>query len=182
MKGIIFVKFCEFVEDGWSDTLLDRVIIDSKVPSRGIYVTTMTYDDSEILALIGTFSDIVGLSIAESLVAFGRWVFSHLYQSLPHHENRFITVFDSLRAVQSVIHVDVKKLNPEVILPEFTFLEETENRLLFEYQSPRHLHKLCEGLILGLSDHTHEKVTINHYSRIHKNQQQHLIEVVKLDG
>ncbi len=180
MKGIIFVKFCEFVEEKWSDDVLDHIITKSHLPSSGAYVATLTYDDSELVALLTHLSVLSGEDIPELLLTFGRWVFDHLYQSMPNHEGRFTDVFESLIAVQSVIHVDVKKLSPDVILPEFVFLQQTDSKLVFEYQSPRALCKLCEGLILGLSDHTQQKIRISHLECIHHCDQRCVIEVTKI--
>ena len=182
MKGIVFVKFTEFVETVYSDDMLDHIILVSDLPSRGAYVSTLLYDDAEIMQLLAALSEKTGTEVADLLIAFGRWVFIHLYQSMPNHEHHFNDVFASLRSVQSVIHVEVKKLNPDVILPEFVFLEETETRLVFEYQSPRNLCRFCEGLILGLSDHAEQKVSVSHRECVHEGDHRCVIEVEKIDG
>ncbi len=181
MKGIIFVKFCEFVETTWSDVMLDDVIVKSEVPSQGAYVSTMTYDDSEMFALVGQLCELTDMSLDDALIGFGKWVFSHLYASMPGHAHCFTDVFSSLKAVQSVIHVEVKKLNPDVILPEFDFISETKNQLRFEYKSPRNLSRLCEGLIWGLSDHTGQKISIHNSNSEHRPGENCIIEVNRLN-
>ena len=181
MKGIIFVKFSEFVETRWSYQVLDQMLQSCELPSHGIYVTTMTYDDQEMLDLLTVLADLTGSDVNELLVDFGRWLFPHLHGSLHQQHAAFNDVFDALRHVQSVIHTEVRKLSPSAILPNFIFLKQTDKQLIFEYQSPRNLAKLCEGLILGVSDYSKQTVEIEIKQCEHEQQARCIIEVTKIN-
>lgn len=112
-------------------------------------------------------------------MAFGEWLFKELYAAAPPHAHEFKNGFEFLRGVQNVIHVEVKKLHPDALLPEFNFLNETENSLTMVYESPRHLCYLCEGLILGLSKLTNEKLLTTQSECVHESGERCVIEVTR---
>ena len=85
-----------------------------------------------------------------------------------------------LHAVQDVIHIEVKKLNPDAILPEFEFIAETDDHLSLIYKSPRHLCYFCEGLIHGLAQHTGQEVKVSQSECVHESGHRCVIEVSKL--
>ena len=152
MKGIVFVKFNEFVESLWGDVFWEELIEEANLPSEGVYTSATTVDDAELFTLIGLIVEKKQISAEEAQLAFGKWVFKELLTMAPPEAHDFKDVFEFLHAVQNFIHVEVKKFNPDAILPEFVFLEESPNQLVFEYISPRHLSKFCEGLIRGLAE------------------------------
>ena len=88
--------------------------------------------------------------------------------------------FDFLHAVQNFIHIEVKKLNPDAILPEFTFLYQDEDKLVLKYQSPRKLIHFCEGLIMGLAQHTGEPINIRQLDNENDDDDGCVLEVTKL--
>lgn len=180
MKGIVFVKLGEFVEQTWSYEFWDELLCNTELASGGIYTSAGLYDDQELVALVGAISSLKGMTTDDAQKAFGHWVFKELYAAAPSDVHQFIDVFTFLRAVQDVIHVEVKKLNPDVLLPEFDFLEETQSSLTFHYKSPRKMCQFCEGLIYGLADHTKQSVEVIHKSCEHKGDDICVLQVNKL--
>jgi len=53
MKGIVFVKLNEFIEELWGDEFWDELLEEAELPSGGVYTTVGTYDDQEFFTLIG---------------------------------------------------------------------------------------------------------------------------------
>ena len=53
MKGIVFVKFNEFIEELWGDEFWHELLDEAELPSEGAYTTVCSYEDQEILTLIG---------------------------------------------------------------------------------------------------------------------------------
>ena len=145
MKGIVFVEFCNFVEEQFGEMFWDELLNEADLPSQGIYTNTATYDDAELFTLISLVCEKKGLTGKQAREAFGKWVFIKLYHAAPANVHDFKDVFEFLHAVENVIHVEVKKLNPDAILPEFEFLSETESKLTMVYKSPRGLCHFCEG-------------------------------------
>ncbi len=180
MKGIVFVKFNDFIEELWGDEFWDELLDEAELPSEGIYTTVGTYDDQELFTLIGLVVDKKNISAKDAQFAFGKWVFKELYNLAPPGAHDFKDVFEFLRAVQYFIHVEVKKLNPDALLPEFEFLSETPNQLSFHYQSPRKLCYFCEGIVHGLAEHTGQEVKVSQSECEHEGDQRCVIEVEKV--
>ena len=180
MKGIVFVKFNEFIEELWGEEFWDELLGEAELPSEGIYTTVGSYDDQELFKLIGLIVDKKGISAREAQFAFGKWVFKELYAAAPEGAHVFKDVFEFLNAVQDFIHVEVKKINPDAILPEFTFLSENETSLRFHYLSPRKLCHFCEGIVHGLAEHTGQAVRVHQSECEHQGDARCVLEVEKV--
>jgi predicted hydrocarbon binding protein len=180
MKGIVFVKFNEFVEQCWGDEFWDELLEEAQLASQGIYTTIGTYADQELFTLIDLVVIKKNISSKQAQIAFGEWVFKELYNVAPNDVHDFKDVFEFLHAVQNVIHVEVKKLNPDALLPEFEFLSESATHLSFNYLSPRQLCFFCEGIVLGLAKHTGQEIKVSQAECQHEGGQRCVIEVEKL--
>lgn len=179
MKGVIFVKMAEFVEQTWGEAFWDELLESVNPQSGGAYTSVSTYDDQELYDIVVYITEKKQLTMAQAQQAFGKWLFKTLLRSVPEHALATTDTFAWLRAVQDVIHVEVLKLNPDSILPEFTFLAQSEHTLLMQYHSTRPLCYLCEGLIHGLAEHNGESVTTRQTECIHEAGQRCVIEVTK---
>ncbi|MGJ8680765.1 heme NO-binding domain-containing protein [Paraglaciecola sp.] len=180
MKGVIFVKFNEFVEELWGDEFWDELIDEASLPSEGAYTTVATYADEELFTLIELIVKKKEISAKDAQFAFGKWIFKQLYEVAPAGAHDFKDVFAFLHAVQDFIHVEVKKLNPDALLPEFEFLFESESKVSFHYQSPRKLCFFCEGIVHGLAEHTGQRVSVGQSECEHEGGSRCVIEVEKL--
>ncbi|GAA6186180.1 heme NO-binding domain-containing protein [Aliiglaciecola sp. NS0011-25] len=180
VKGIVFVKFNEFIEELWGEEFWDTLLDEANLPSEGIYTTVGTYDDEELFTLVGLVVEKQNISAKDAQFAFGKWVFKELFNAAPAGAHDFKDVFEFLHAVQDFIHVEVKKLNPDALLPEFEFLSETPTTLSFHYQSPRKLCYFCEGIVHGLAEHTEQKIAVSQTECEHQGDQRCVLEVVKV--
>lgn len=180
MKGIVFVKFSEFIEELWGEEFWDTLLNEANLESEGVYTTVGTYDDEELFTLIGLVVEKQNISSKEAQFAFGKWIFKELYNAAPPGAHDFKDVFEFLHAVQNYIHVEVKKLNPDALLPEFDFLSESATTLSFHYQSPRKLCFFCEGIVYGLAEHTKQKVQVSQSECEHEGDGRCVIEVAKI--
>lgn len=160
MKGLVFTEFLEMVEAAWSYEMVDRIVDEANLPSRGAYTAVGTYDHAEMWSLVTRLSHASGQAVPDLLQAFGR----HLAGRFTHSHPQFFSapsLFDFLASVDAVIHVEVRKLYPDAELPHFEVAERTPERLLLVYRSPRHFGDLAEGLILGAARHFGESVRIS---------------------
>ena len=159
MKGIIFnlletIVVREHGEETW-DTLLDDTGLD------GAYTSLGSYDDGELLALVGAASKRLG----EPPDAVVRWygrnalpLLAERYPQLfePHTEARSFVL-----TLNEIIHPEVRKLYPGAITPEFDFDSSDPERLVMTYRSPRKLCALAEGLLEGSADFYEQTVEID---------------------
>ena len=180
MKGIIFVKLNQFVDELWGEEFWDALLQEATLPSEGIYTSVATYDDEELFTLVGLIMLKQELSAQQAQFAFGQWMFKELLLAAPPEAHKFTDVFEFLYGVQAVIHVEVKKLNPEAILPEFEFIQETDNSLPFHYISPRHMCYFCEGIIQGLAAHTGQTVSVEQPECVHEGGERCVMKVTKV--
>ncbi|MFT4993895.1 MAG: putative hydrocarbon binding protein [Paraglaciecola sp.] len=180
MKGIVFVKFNDFVEEQWGEEFWDELLTEATLPSEGVFTTIGSYDDEEFYTLLGLIVKKKNISGKEAQFAFGKWLFKELYASAPPQAHAFKDVFEFLHGVQNVIHLEVKKLNPDALLPEFEFIDESATELTFHYKSPRKLCYFCEGLVHGLAEHTGQTVKVSQPECEHDGGQRCLINVEKI--
>ena len=180
MKGIVFVKLSEFVEEIWGLALWDELLQESDLDSGGIYTSTGLYDDQEFFSLVALISSKKAITGEQAQKDFGQWIFKELYALIPPGSHEFVDVFEFLHGVQNTIHVEVKKLYLDALLPEFNFLFESQKTLRFRYKSPRKLCHFCEGLVYGLSKHVNQEVTVTHIECERNNDERCVIEVIKV--
>jgi len=150
MKGIIFVTFNKLVEekfglDVWDD-LLGRV----DPQSEGVYVSGDTYEDAELMSLVGELSKLTGMGIEDLIRAFGEYALEPLASIYPESINKeSMTAKEFLQSVHDIIHIEVKKLYHDAQLPTIKYEDPAPDQLVMIYQSPRKMYMLAEGLIEG---------------------------------
>lgn len=147
MKGIVFTKFIEMVEQTWSTDFADQMIESSGVPSGGAYTAVGTYDHHEMVALVSTLSEMSGTPVPDLLRAYGRYLLGQFATLYPGFFENMTSSLDFVASIDAVIHVEVRKLYADAELPKFEVLEHTEKILRVKYRSDRHLGDLAEGLL-----------------------------------
>ena len=158
MKGIIFNVTEKAVtellgEDAWDD-LLDDAGLD------GDYTALGTYADEDLLALVSAAATKTGHDPADVQRLVGRHALPHLVASMADFLDPNLDVFDFLASIHSIIHVEVKKLDPDSKPPDVIPERISDDELHLTYRSDRGLSPLAEGLILGAGDHYGQPVTI----------------------
>jgi hypothetical protein len=148
MKGVVFTEFMDMVDAAWGPDLLDDVLDAAAVPNGGAYTSVGTYPAAEMGRLVGALASTTGEDVRSLLHAFG----AHLLTTFEKAHPQWFA-FDEplafLAQVDGYIHVEVRKLYPDAELPRFEILEQSDQRLVLDYRSPRCLHALAEGMILA---------------------------------
>ncbi len=179
MKGVIFLKLEEFVDETFGDMAWDNILNIADVASDGAYTSIALYDDEEFFSIVKTLCEEHGLKMKEAQFAFGQWIHDKLIAIAPKDVHQITDTFTFLRAVNDVIHIEVMKIHPDAILPEFIFLEETETKLLMEYKSPRGLCYFCEGIINALINRLHENISVRQIECVHEGDARCVFELIK---
>ena len=166
MKGMVFVLFSEMIEERFGFELWDELITSTKPDSDGAYVATDIYPDQELLAYVATMSEKFGVPGNELVYAFGEYMLGRFASIHPQFfEDHELKSF--LKSVHDVIHVEVKKLHPDAVLPHFDYEDTGPGTLVMLYRSPRQLCALAEGLIAGAANHFGVGVTSVHDTCMH---------------
>lgn len=161
MKGIVFVEFLELVESKFSLEMVDQIINASDLPSKGVYTAVGYYDHSEMISLVSALSEKSGVAVPELLRLYGNHLFKRFYQLFPIYFEGSNNAFEFLEKVDNYIHVEVLKLYPDANLPKFTVISSSDNEIVMDYESPRHLEDLAHGLIEECCRHYDMSVDID---------------------
>ena len=84
--------------------------------------------------------------------------------------HNFKDVFKFGHGAQNRIHIEVNTLNPQVMLPEFIFVNESPSTLTFHYKSPRQLCFFCEGIVYGVAEHTGQTLKFSQPECLHEGE------------
>jgi hypothetical protein len=163
MKGIVFTEFLKMSEEFYGYQLVDSLIEESNLPSKGIYTAVGTYHHSEIVTLLMNLSKKVNVPPNTLLRTFGNYLFLALFKTYPRFFIGSDCAFDLLEKVDSSIHINVKKLYPDAELPHFEIQRVNENTLWMDYYSDRHMGDLAHGLIEQCIAHYGEKAHISQH-------------------
>lgn len=179
MKGIVFTEFLDLVEARFSADMVDDIIDDSNVPSGGAYTAVAVYPHAEMVALVSSLSKLSGAPVGDLLRLFGHHLFGRFVQLYPVFFEGVSDSLSFLSMVQNVIHVEVKKLYPDAQLPEFRTLEHTEDKLVLQYISSRHLEELAEGLIGGCIDHFGDLIRVERSTQTLEGEPSEVFSLVR---
>jgi len=147
MKGIVFTEFLELVEDKFGIEMVDAIIAESKLDSKGAYTAIGTYKFSEMLQLLENLSNNTGISIDNLLLVYAEHFFSVLQTSYPGLLATYKDPIEMLSSIENHIHIEVMKIYPDAELPIFIVEEKTENSLIMIYKSSRAMHHFGLGLM-----------------------------------
>lgn len=160
MKGIVFTEFFEMVEDIHGYQMVDQLIMDNELPSKGIYTTIGTYDHKEMVTLVVDLSKKTKTPVPNLLNAFGQYLFGTFKKGYPMFFKASANAFDFLESIEEYIHMEVKKLYPDAQLPRFKTTRLSDTTLEMIYYSDRSMADFALGLIEKTFEHYEEKATI----------------------
>lgn len=160
MKGIVFIKLMDMVEETYGGDMMDDILDQCDLPSKGAYTSVGTYDHNEFLSIVGELSRRTGLPIRTLVHGFGTYLFSKFHEMMPQFFEEPTCAFEFLQSVHSCVHVEVKKLYPEATLPHFETTRKSDTTLVMTYRSRCPFADFAEGLIAGCIDFYGEDISI----------------------
>lgn len=160
MKGMIFTEFLELVETGYGMEVADQVITRGCPFHSGGFTSVGSYDHRDLIAMVGELSKVANTPANVLVYQFGKHMFGKFLEQHPDAFERVSSTFELLLSVEDVIHVEVKKINPEAELPSFSFPATDEGCLDIVYQSTRPLADLAHGLIAASIEHFQESLQV----------------------
>lgn len=160
MKGIVFTEFFNMVEKQFSIEVLDKIIMDSKLPNDGAYTLVGTYDYKELITMVQHLSRLTNIPVPDLERAYGHYLFKQLVQRYPGFVQEANSAFEFLKGIDDHIHVEVRKLYPDAELPRFYYDVIDTDCLIMDYHSSRPFADLAQGLMESCIDEYKEKITI----------------------
>jgi len=161
MKGIVFTKFIEMVEEQFSIDTAEEMIEACDLPNGGSYTSVGTYDHRELVALLLQLSKISGKPVPDLLRDYGKFLFGQFALLYPGFFKGVTSSLAFAAQIDDVIHVEVLKLYPDAQLPRFQTVSWTADELKLLYRSDRHLGDLAEGLLEACIAHFGEAGSVS---------------------
>lgn len=161
MKGIVFTKFLEMIEQEEGYEMVDKILLEVNPPSGGVYTAIGTYPHSEIVNMVVAYSKRKGIEPGAALRLFGRYLFNVFHSSYSAFFQPQHTAFDFLESIDSYIHIEVAKLYPDAQLPRFDTERPEPGTLVMIYKSDRKMSDLAYGLIERTLEHFNEQKAIS---------------------
>ncbi len=160
MKGIVFTEFLDLVEDKFGLEVVDQIIKEAALDSKGIYTSVGTYKFEEMLALLTGLSALTNVSINDLLHVYGLHFFAVLFRQHPGIFEMYSDPLDLLSSIEKHIHVHVRKIYPNAELPRFDVLSKTDVKLEMMYYSSRSMYSFALGLMENTFKHYNSSATI----------------------
>ncbi len=160
MKGIVFTEFLEMVEKEFGFETVDKITSLVELHGEGSYTAVGNYPHGDMLAMIGSLSESVGLDSRDLVMAFGRYLFKTFAREYKVFFNDIDNSLEFLHGIETVIHSEVRKLYPDSNLPSFDCKIEDDGALTMDYHSKRPFADLAEGLILECIDHFGDSIAL----------------------
>lgn len=162
MKGVIFNILEDFVNEKYGDYFFDALLEKITLRSDGVFVGPGTYPDEDFETLFEAIIKQQNLNTTETLRAFGKYLFFKLMDLYPDYITTDARSF--IKSVDSIIHVEVKKLYPAAILPSFDYEDVNEKTLRMIYKSKRKYADLLDGLLDGTSEYYSNSISFKRVS------------------
>jgi len=162
MKGLVFTELLEYVEENFGFDMLDKIIEDAKLENNGAYTQAGNYEFDELLKLVVSISKESGIEIPKLLEIFGEHMFVRLTSLNPELKSKFNSSLDLISNVDQIIHPEVEKLYPGADLPTFHEIERSEDTLVVDYISNKHLEHFGIGLMRGCAKNFNEDLDISY--------------------
>lgn len=170
MKGMVFNIFSDMVTEGFGLETWDQLIDQTDPASNAIYTSADVYPDEELVGYVTALAEITGAEVSELIRAFGIYMM-HKFKKMHPEFMVDHTARTFLESVHEVIHVEVKKLHPDTLLPKFEYESAGEDQLTMIYSSERKLCHLAEGLIAGAAEIFGEPVSMHQSQCMHAGAQ-----------
>lgn len=150
---MVFVELLEMAELILGEDAVDEVLANTPLSTGGAYTAVGNYSCTELMTLVKAFSDYSGADVPDLQRAFGRWMHDRFVKSYPGFFKDKPDALSMFEAIEGEVHVEVRKLYPDVELPTFDTERPQPDELRMTYSSPRPLADFCHGLVEACVDH-----------------------------
>lgn len=181
MKGIILTSFVGWVEGTRGLIVCNDVIsrCGDRLTTGGAYTSVGNYPAAELTMLAGSLAEMEGTSADEIMRDFGVAAFEQLGSLHPEWLEGMPDLLSLLSRIESVIHVEVRKLYSDSQPPLIGAQQRDDGAIYVTYESHRDLVALCQGLIEGAARHYGEHVSVTMIDTTTESGQTHATFLVE---
>lgn len=153
MKGHIFNLLEQFIEETAGPDVMDEIYQACQFSSDGVFVRPGTYPDEDLAEIVTHTVDRLGLTVAQAHQAFGSWIFPHLSALVPEDMVKRDHPKEFLMDLGPIHEVELKKLWPDAVPPEFECEDTGPDTMRIRYDSPRQMFDLLEGVLGSVEEY-----------------------------
>lgn len=153
MKGHIFNLLEEFLIEAVGINQYENLLEKCQFSTDAGFIRTANYPDEHLNELVDHAVVALGITKAQAQHSFGRWLLPHLAKLVPDNlmSHPHPRVF--LNTVDYIHRVELKKLYPDALPPTFTYQDSDGGGAVLNYNSPRAMFDLVEGVLQGVADY-----------------------------
>lgn len=171
MHGIIFNQLRQYIlarlgPCGWLE------VTEQAGVSSDSYRLGEIYPDEEMLVLVKTASARTGVPIPALLEDFGAFLAPALLRIYEPLIDPAWKILDILEHTESAIHTVVRLRDHLTAPPILVSRRPSLNEVTIQYQSGRRLCYVAKGIIHGLAEHFHQRVSVDEQRCMHKGADQ----------
>lgn len=159
MHGSICCIVKKFVETQFGKAAWDEILVTAGF--EGLQLSPIgVYPDEAVIAILGAGCELLDCELDDLLGKIGRFAGPELVGFASNMLHPDWKTFELLANVESLIHRTVRIHNPDAQPATIQAFRLNENKMQVVYSSRRGLCPLAKGILLGVSDHFNEKVTV----------------------
>ena len=147
MKGMVFTELLKMAETVMGEEVVDGILDQLDLENDGAYNAVGNYPCQELFMMVEAFGAHLEMPLDALQRKFGEWMFAHFAQNYPDFFKGKPDALAMLDAIEDEVHVEVRKLYPNVELPTFETQRPARGELKMIYYSERPLVFFCHGLI-----------------------------------
>ena len=140
----------------------DKMIEKAKLENEGAFSQGGNYPFKDLVKLLTSLSEITGKTTNELLFIFGQHLFAVLVKLYGRNIKEVGSALAFIDSVEDFVHVEVKKLYPDVDLPTFKTVEKSDNHLILIYASEKRLESFAHGLIISCGEYFEEPLDVSY--------------------
>lgn len=146
MKGVVFTELLDLIENKYGYTMVDTLLTNCDLASKGIYTSVGNYPSEELHSLINELHNKISKPQSELLHELGVHLFSVFERMYKDYFVPYNHAFDFLKNINELLEIELHKLYPEehLAIIEYNKVSETKLELTCPYTN-----KMCH-LIIGL--------------------------------
>lgn len=170
MKGVVFVELIRMAETALGEDAVDDILDSASLETDGAFSAVGNYPCKELLTIVEAVGERIGAPPETLHVQFGHWMFARFAEGYPSFFEGKSCGFEMLESIEDEVHVEVRKLYPEVELPTFGTERLGPDCLKMSYESERPLQHFCKGLIEACMAHFGSEITLEMTSSFQRNR------------
>jgi hypothetical protein len=157
-----------FIGESFGQETYEKIYNSTNLVSKGPFVGPGTYPDEDLMSLVKKACELLKIPPHDAIRSFGKYCFGELIRKYPQFIKSFTNPKDFLMTIDSVVHIEVRKLYRDAVTPSFIYRDPSPKRLIIEYRSNRKLCYLMEGLLDGVAEHYKTQIIQKQNTCLHK--------------